>query len=301
MVPKLKGSTNKRSCAWTALVAIIFLCKTFKSVLSISDQTTESKFCQNQSKPLACESLPQGIIISTTNLEMQHLWKFALPQKKKVNNDPPKTLLAMAVGIKQKKIVNKIVKKFLSIDSTVMLFHYDGFVNGWRDLKWIDRVLHISTANQTKWWFAKRFLHPDVVSEYDYIFLWGEDLRVDYFNPKRYLSIVESERLEISQPELDLSKSEMHHRNTVRTRNWNFNRWLEMRAPVFSKSAWRCSWHLIQNDLILALGVDFKLGNCAQGDITKNVGIVDKKYIVHRRIPTSGGFGGSGVNKAPHC
>lgn len=35
-------------------------------------------------------------------------------------------------------------------------------------------------------WFAKRFLHPDVVSIYDYIFLWDEDLGVDHFNPERY-------------------------------------------------------------------------------------------------------------------
>lgn len=35
-------------------------------------------------------------------------------------------------------------------------------------------------------WFAKRFLHPDIVAEYDYIFLWDEDLGVDNFNPQRY-------------------------------------------------------------------------------------------------------------------
>lgn len=35
-------------------------------------------------------------------------------------------------------------------------------------------------------WFAKRFLHPDVVSIYDYVFLWDEDLGVKHFNPGRY-------------------------------------------------------------------------------------------------------------------
>ena len=34
-------------------------------------------------------------------------------------------------------------------------------------------------------WFAKRFLHPDIVAEYDYIFLWDEDLDVEHFDPKR--------------------------------------------------------------------------------------------------------------------
>lgn len=35
-------------------------------------------------------------------------------------------------------------------------------------------------------WFAKRFLHPDVVSIYDYIFLWDEDLGVENFHPGRF-------------------------------------------------------------------------------------------------------------------
>ena len=31
-------------------------------------------------------------------------------------------------------------------------------------------------------WYAKRFLHPDVVSAYEYIFIWDEDLGVEHFN-----------------------------------------------------------------------------------------------------------------------
>ena len=34
-------------------------------------------------------------------------------------------------------------------------------------------------------WFAKRFLHPDIVSEYAYIFLWDEDLGIENFNVGR--------------------------------------------------------------------------------------------------------------------
>lgn len=97
---------------------------------------------------------------------------------------------------------------------SVILFHYDGNVDGWVDLSWNNKAIHIVAQNQTKWyiilqtpfkkfiflnpnskiydanfflrWFAKRFLHPDVVSMYDHIFLWDEDLGVDNFNPKRY-------------------------------------------------------------------------------------------------------------------
>jgi hypothetical protein len=31
-------------------------------------------------------------------------------------------------------------------------------------------------------WYAKRFLHPDIVAPYDYIFMWDEDLGVEHFN-----------------------------------------------------------------------------------------------------------------------
>lgn len=33
-------------------------------------------------------------------------------------------------------------------------------------------------------WYAKRFLHPDIVAPYDYIFIWDEDLGVENFNPE---------------------------------------------------------------------------------------------------------------------
>jgi len=31
-------------------------------------------------------------------------------------------------------------------------------------------------------WYAKRFLHPDIVAPYEYIFMWDEDLGVENFN-----------------------------------------------------------------------------------------------------------------------
>ena len=44
-------------------------------------------------------------------------------------------------------------------------------------------------------WFAKRFLHPDIVAEYDYIFVWDEDLGVEDFNPQRYVYDITLKRL----------------------------------------------------------------------------------------------------------
>ncbi|KAK9141373.1 hypothetical protein Scep_011054 [Stephania cephalantha] len=234
---------------------------------------------------------------------------FGSPKKRK-NGKESRSLFAVAAGIKQKQNVNQMIDKFLSADFVIALFHYDGVVDEWKDSEWHDRAIHFSAMNQTKWWFAKRFLHPDVVAEYDYIFLWDEDLGVENFNPRRYINIVKEEGLEISQPALDPAKSEVHHQITARGRRSKVHRriyksgrgnkcdgnstappctgWVEMMAPVFSRAAWRCAWYMVQNDLIHAWGLDMQLGYCAQGDRTKNVGVVDAEYIVHLGLPTLG-------------
>lgn len=41
--------------------------------------------------------------------------------------------------------------QFPSTDFMVMLFHYDGIVDDWRDLEWSAHAIHISAVNQTKW------------------------------------------------------------------------------------------------------------------------------------------------------
>ncbi|MBA0782215.1 hypothetical protein Gotri_003074, partial [Gossypium trilobum] len=270
-------------------------------------RNSKSNTCKNQCRPPGSEALPQGIVVKTSNLQMQPLWSDSV---KNVNPATSSNLLAIAVGIKQKEIVDQIVKKFPISDFVVMLFHYDGIVDEWKDFEWSDHAIHVSAVNQTKWWFAKRFLHPDIVSKYKYIFLWDEDLGVDNFDPNQYLSIVEGEGLEISQPALDPVKSEVHHPITARRKNSKFHRrmykfkghgrcdsqstappcigWVEMMAPVFSRAAWRCVWYMIQNDLIHAWGLDMQLGYCAQGDRMKNVGVVDAQYIVHFGLPTLG-------------
>ncbi|KAJ0791576.1 hypothetical protein HanOQP8_Chr01g0007141 [Helianthus annuus] len=256
------------------------------------------------------KGLPRGIIEAKSDLELKPLWSTTSSQSK---GDVSSThnLLAVPVGLKQKRNVNTIVQKFLKENFTVILFHYDGKVDGWRDLDWHNKVIHIVAQNQTKWWFAKRFLHPAAVSIYDYIFLWDEDLGVQHFNPRRYLNIVKAEGLEISQPALDPNSTDIHHRITIRKRTNKFHRrvydsrgsvkcsddsegppcsgFVEGMVPVFSRAAWHCAWHLIQNDLVHGWGMDMKLGYCAQGDRSKKVGVVDSEFIVHQGIQTLGG------------
>ncbi|PUZ72503.1 hypothetical protein GQ55_2G399300 [Panicum hallii var. hallii] len=212
--------------------------------------------------------LPHGIVESNSDVELKPLWLTTSVQSQKKSKQNDRSLIAIAAGINQKKSVDAIMKKFLPENFTAILFHYDGNVNGWNDLPWSKSVIHIGASNQTKWWFAKRFLHPAVVSMYKYIFLWDEDLEVDNFNPRRRVSRANKECSREGPP---------------------CSGWVEGMAPVFSKSAWQCVWHLIQNDLIHGWGIDYKFGYCAQGDRTKNIGVVDSEFIVHRGVQTLGG------------
>ncbi|KAK2644162.1 hypothetical protein Ddye_019357 [Dipteronia dyeriana] len=255
-------------------------------------------------------NLPRGIVQPRSDLELKPLWSTS-GTRSKASISTKNNLLAIAVGIKLKDNVDTIVQKFLAENFTVILFHYDGNVDGWGDLDWSNKAAHIVAQNQTKWWFAKRFLHPDIVAAYDYIFLWDEDLGVENFDPRRYLYIVKKEGFEISQPALDPNSTDIHHKFTIRSRTKKFHRrvydrkgsykctsisegppcsgFVEGMAPVFSRSAWNCAWHLIQNDLVHGWGMDMKLGYCAQGDRTKNIGVIDSEYVVHQGIQTLGG------------
>jgi hypothetical protein len=52
------------------------------------------------------------------------------------------------------------------------------------------------------------------------------------------------------------------------------------------------AWGMVQNDLVHAWGLDYKLGYCAQGDRALKVGVVDSEYVLHRGLPMLGGTQG---------
>ncbi|XP_057536490.1 uncharacterized protein LOC130814446 isoform X5 [Amaranthus tricolor] len=289
------GPHGAHGCRMSQLAFMAFVCI---AMMFIVYRTTNYQYQQTEmdakrhpfdsiekTKTLELDNLPRGIIQARSDLEMKPLWSRSKP---KVDDSSSHNLLAIAAGIKQKNNVNSIVQKFLAENFTIILFHYDANMNSWWDLDWSNKAIHIAAHNQTKW----------------------------------YLQIVKSEGFEISQPALDPNSTEIHHRITIRKKTKMFHRriydsrgftkctssstgppctgWVEGMAPVFSRSAWRCTWHLMQNDLVHGWGLDMKLGYCAQGDRTKKVGIIDSEYVVHQGIQTLGGSSAKKVPKTEH-
>lgn len=257
------------------------------------------------------EGLPPGIIAPTTDLYLRRLWGNPdedLPFK-------PKYLVTFTVGFDQRDIVEAAISKF-SKNWTVVLFHYDGRTSEWDQFEWSKHVIHISARKQSKWWFAKRFLHPDVVAPFEYIFIWDEDLDVQHFNAEEYIRLVKKHGLEISQPGLEPNRgltwqmtkrrgnSEVHKATEERP-GWCEDPlkppcagFVEIMAPAFSRAAWRCVWHMIQNDLVHGWGLDFAVGRCVE-PAYENIGVVDAQYIVHRVVPSLGNQGEASDGRAP--
>ncbi|KAH1238995.1 hypothetical protein GmHk_08G023538 [Glycine max] len=62
-------------------------------------------------KPGGSHALPEGIIFDTSDLEMRNLWDLSMTKTIENKENASTNLFAMAVGIKQKDLVNKMVKK----------------------------------------------------------------------------------------------------------------------------------------------------------------------------------------------
>nr|XP_034604628.1 uncharacterized protein LOC117864610 [Setaria viridis] len=261
--------------------------------------------------PKGTERLPPGIVVPETDLYPRRSWG----EPSEDLTSQPRYLVTFTVGIAQKANVDAAVKKF-SDNFTIMLFHYDGHTTEWDEFEWSKRAIHVSVRKQTKWWYAKRFLHPDVVSRYEYIFIWDEDLGVEHFNAEAYIEIVRKHGLEISQPGLESDKkiawrmTKRHsdqevHKETKERPGWCTDphlppcaAFVEIMATVFSRNAWRCVWYMVQNDLVHGWGLDLALRRCVEPAHEK-IGVVDAQWIVHQAIPSLGNQGKAVKGRAP--
>lgn len=263
------------------------------------------------SNPGGAEGLAPGIVVPHSDLYLRRL--YGNPSEDL--SIKPKYLVTFTVGYNQRRNIDAAVKKF-SENFTIVLFHYDNRASEWDEYEWSKKAIHISAQKQTKWWYAKRFLHPDVVAAYDYIFIWDEDLGVENFTAEEYIRLVKKHGLEISQPGLDprrgltwqmTRKREDRevHKETEERPGWCKDphlppcaAFVEIMAPVFSRDAWRCVWHMIQNDLVHGWGLDLALQKCVEPAHEK-IGVVDAQWIVHQGIPSLGNQGQADEGKKP--
>uniref|UniRef100_A0A0E0CBY7 Uncharacterized protein n=1 Tax=Oryza meridionalis TaxID=40149 RepID=A0A0E0CBY7_9ORYZ len=245
----------------------------------------------------------------TTQTLLNHAWTSANSKKRnnsesnsdeipKDHTSQPRYLITFTVGYSQKANIDAAVKKKTSqlCCSTMMV----GLLTG----------MNLSGQKGPFMWYAKRFLHPDIVAPYDYIFIWDEDLSVQHFNAEAYIKLVRKHGLEISQPGLEpdrgltwqmtkrLGDQEVH-KVTEERPGWCTDphlppcaAFVEIMATVFSRDAWRC------NDLVHGWGLDFALRRCVEPAHEK-IGVVDSQWIIHQVIPSLGNQGTAENGRTP--
>jgi hypothetical protein len=139
---------------------------------------------------------------------------------------------------------------------------------------------------------------------------------VEHFDSEKYLAVVKKHGLEISQPGLEpyegltweMTKKRDDtevHKHAEERNGWCTDpnlppcaAFVEIMAPVFSRKAWRCVWHMIQNDLIHGWGLDFAVRKCVQNAHEK-IGVVDAQWIIHQGVPSLGNQGQPEQGKQP--
>ncbi|KAL2559852.1 hypothetical protein Fot_04591 [Forsythia ovata] len=231
------------------------------------------------SNPKGAERLPPGIVESESDFYLRRLWG----EPSEDLTSKPKYLVTFTVGYGQMNNIDAAVKKF-SESFTILLFHYDGRASEWDEFEWSKRAIHT--------------------------------LESSILMPEEFIKLVRKHGLEISQPGLEPNRGltwqmtkrrgdREVHKQTEEKPGWCPDprlppcaAFVEIMAPVFSREAWRCVWHMIQNDLVHGWGLDFALQKCVEPAHEK-IGVVDAQWVVHQSVPSLGNQGQSENGKAP--
>ncbi|XP_058180041.1 uncharacterized protein LOC131298576 [Rhododendron vialii] len=157
--------------------------------------------------------------------------------------------MAFTFGYDQKKNIDAAVKK-LSQNFTILLFHYDGQTSEWDEFEWLKRAIHISVRKQTKWWYAKRFLHPRIVATYERLCFyeaWIGNFSSWFLEPNGGFTWQMTNKRDDSEVRyLSSRKTEERDGALIHTCHHVQHIFVEIMAPVFSRGAWHCVWHMIQ-------------------------------------------------------
>ncbi|KAI7738428.1 hypothetical protein M8C21_015658, partial [Ambrosia artemisiifolia] len=115
-------------CGYTMKPFLGFICTIITTNYQYLQTELDSKlyrfYASKESVPASTslKGLPRGIIEAKSDLELKPLWSTS-SSKLEANISTSHNLLAMPVGLKQKRNVNTIVQKFLQENFTIILFH----------------------------------------------------------------------------------------------------------------------------------------------------------------------------------
>lgn len=189
-----------------------------------------------------------------------------------------KCLYASAVGNEGKAFLAKIIEKFGCEDFDYLIFVYDNT----EFKETIFKKCSFIYEKGFKYYFFKKYITPSYCAQYDYIFLWDDDIDIENFSPSNFIDIMKRNNLQIAQPALT-SESYYAVPLTLKNEKYNIGRYVdyvEVMCPVFMRDAWRRIYEIIDEKYPLGRGYDLAWKSVCR---LKNLGIIDCEAVRHSR------------------
>jgi len=188
-------------------------------------------------------------------------------------------LYASPVGREGKPFLEKIIRRFGCEVFDYMIFVYD-------DTSFDEELFkscQIMYEKGHRCNFVKKYLTPEFCENYDYIFMWPDDIDIMDFDPRRFIGIMKRNNLENAQPAL-ADGSYYTHPITLHNKSdhvGRFTDFVEHMVPVYRRDAWIKYWHMVEPDYnFWGWGYDC-LAKTFCG--YTNMGIIDSEPVMHSR------------------
>jgi len=195
-----------------------------------------------------------------------------------------KFLYISAVGRDGKDFLKKIIRRFGYKKFDYLIFVYD-------DTEFSEEIFKkckFIYEKGTRWQFLRNHVSPDYCKNYDYIFVWPDDIDIDDFSYEHFLKIMFRNHLDMAQPALT-PDSYYFHKITVKDDNYKIGRvtdFVEIMIPVFSRDAYIKYWKMIDQDFLpWGHGYDYLAKSICEYN---RMGIVDCESVRHTRPIKSG-------------
>eukprot|EP00698_Gefionella_okellyi_P003520 TRINITY_DN13313_c0_g1_i1.p1 TRINITY_DN13313_c0_g1~~TRINITY_DN13313_c0_g1_i1.p1 ORF type:complete len:374 (+),score=47.46 TRINITY_DN13313_c0_g1_i1:87-1208(+) len=198
-----------------------------------------------------------------------------------------RALFAIACGASSRPLLDVLVRKAGLTDFQFILFIYDD--SDWSDLDWFQHIVSVRVRHQVKFWFYKRFLHPDIVDAYDYIFLSDDDVNFEQINVAGFFDLMDTYRIDLAQPSRSRMTPGTNYPLLVERPSPEGGRWssfVEVMAPVFSRRAWRqCIYEMLQPDLVSGWGYDLQWYCVCRSRGVGRAAYIDRYPLLHQPPP----------------
>lgn len=183
-------------------------------------------------------------------------------------------LLAVPTSAAHKALVVAMVERFRPAFD-VWLFVWDGTSFDERAFREC-RVIHRDGYN--KWDFAREFLVPDLVRDYDFLFAWDDDLDLSPFDPDEFLAVVSRNCLELAQPALTRDSYYSHSITLQQPGIGRLTDFVEVMAPVWTRDAWPRWYRMLTPDNPWGWGYDLAARSACG---YQRMGIIDCTPVRH--------------------